>query len=97
MAATQRLLQRGIASPTVDDVAAEADVSRRTVYTYFPSKGALIAEEPAIYFTTPHFDGHPSVLVRLAAIPVADLEELVVEAWLTQAGKRLSQGYLSSD
>jgi hypothetical protein len=60
------------------------------------AKQALIAEEPGIYFTTPHFDGYPSVLVRLAEIPVADLEELTIEAWLTQAGKRLSKEYLES-
>ena len=60
------------------------------------AKQALIAEEPGIYFTTPHFDGHPSVLVRLQEIPLADLEELIVEAWLTQAGKKLSEEYLKS-
>jgi hypothetical protein len=60
------------------------------------AKQALVAEEPGIYFTTPHFDGYPSVLVRLDEIPLADLEELTVEAWLTQAGKRLSAKYLDS-
>ena len=42
--ATQRLLQQGIASPTVDDVAAEADVSRRTVYTHFPTLDQLVLD-----------------------------------------------------
>ena len=36
-------------------------------------KFALIAEDPAVYFTTPHFDGYPSVLVRLAEIGVPEL------------------------
>ena len=57
-------------------------------------KFALIADEPAVYFTTPHFDGYPAVLVRLAAIDEFGLRELIVEAWLTQAPKRLVQEFL---
>ena len=56
-------------------------------------KFALIAEEPDLYFTTPHFDGYPAVLVRLAAIDQRGLRELIVEAWLTQAPKRLVQEF----
>src|ERR1700744_6606443 len=54
-------------------------------------KFALIADEPDRYFTTPHFDGYPAVLVRLAKIDRRGLRELIVEAWLTQAPKRLVQ------
>ena len=57
-------------------------------------KFALIADEPDLYFTTPHFDGYPAVLVRLAAIDERGLRELIVEAWLTQAPKRLVQEFL---
>lgn len=57
-------------------------------------KFALIAGEPAVYFTTPHFDGYPAVLVKLAAIDERGLRELIVEAWLTQAPKRLVQEFL---
>src|SRR5271168_2939696 len=57
-------------------------------------KFALIAEEPEVYFTTPHFDGYPAVLVKLAEIEAADLEELITEAWLTQAPKKLVQEFL---
>lgn len=57
-------------------------------------KFALIADEPAVYFTTPHFDGYPAVLVRLAAIDERGLRELIVEAWLKQAPKRLVQEFL---
>jgi len=57
-------------------------------------KYALIADEPAVYFTTPHFDGYPAVLVRLAAIDELGLRELIVEAWLQQAPKRLVQEFL---
>ncbi|HWF70990.1 MAG TPA: MmcQ/YjbR family DNA-binding protein, partial [Mycobacterium sp.] len=40
-------------------------------------KFALIADEPTVYFTTPHFDGYPAVLVKLAEIEVPGLEELI--------------------
>jgi hypothetical protein len=58
------------------------------------AKEALIADEPELYFTTSHFDGYPSVLVRLDRIGSEDLEELIVEAWLARAPKRLAQSYL---
>ena len=58
-------------------------------------KFALIADEPGVYFTTPHFDGYPAVLVKLAEIQVLELEELITEAWLTQAPKRLVQEFLA--
>lgn len=57
-------------------------------------KFALVASDPAVYFTTPHFDGYPAVLVRLDVIGVPDLRELVTEAWLTQAPKRLVKDFL---
>jgi hypothetical protein len=57
-------------------------------------KFALIADEPELYFTTPHFDGYPAVLVKLAAIDESGLRQLIVEAWLTQAPKRLVQEFL---
>ncbi|HEX3287828.1 MAG TPA: MmcQ/YjbR family DNA-binding protein [Mycobacterium sp.] len=59
-------------------------------------KFALIADDPAVYFTTPHFDGYPAVLVRLAEIGVAELTELVTEAWLAQAPKTLVKTFLSN-
>ena len=57
-------------------------------------KFALVAGEPEVYFTTPHFDGFPAVLARLAAIDTAQPEELITEAWLTQAPKRLVRDFL---
>lgn len=57
-------------------------------------KEALIADDPAVYFTTPHFDGYAAILVRLDEIAVADLDELVTEAWLLRAPKRLAKEYL---
>ena len=51
-------------------------------------KQALLTADRDVVFTTPHFDGHPIVLVRLDDIALADLEELVVEAWRTRASRR---------
>ena len=57
-------------------------------------KRALIADQPEVYFTTPHFDGYPAVLVRLDAISEEDLTELLVESWLTRAPKNLAKDFL---
>jgi hypothetical protein len=45
------------------------------------AKQALLSTRPEIYFSTPHFDGHPTVLVRLDRILRADLEDAITEAW----------------
>ena len=45
------------------------------------AKEALLADPSGAFFTTPHFDGSPAVLVRLDTIAAADLEEVVTEAW----------------
>ena len=45
----------------------------------------LIAAEPAKFFTEPHYDGFPAVLVRLNAVTAADLKILIREAWRCQA------------
>src|SRR3954469_16974395 len=58
------------------------------------AKDALLAYDPDVFFTTPHFDGYPAVLVQLDRIGMQDLEEVVVEAWLARAPKRLVQDYL---
>jgi hypothetical protein len=61
------------------------------------AKEALLADDPEVYFTTPHFDGYPSVLVHLERIAVGELEELVIEAWLARAPKRLAKQYLDAN
>jgi len=61
------------------------------------AKEALLADDPGVFFTTPHFDGYPAVLVRLDRIPVDELEELVVEAWLDRAPKRAAKAFLERD
>ena len=58
------------------------------------AKEALLAEDADVYFTTPHFNGYRAILVRLDRIAVPDLKELLVEAWLCRAPKRLAASYL---
>ena len=58
------------------------------------AKEALLADDPDVYFSTPHFDGYAAVLVQLDHIGLDDLEEVIVEAWLCRAPKRLAQQYL---
>jgi len=60
------------------------------------AKEALLADDPAVFFTTPHFDGYPAVLVRPERIALDELEELIVEAWLAQAPKRTAKQYLDA-
>ena len=54
------------------------------------AKEALLGDDPHVFFTTPHFDGYPAILVRLDEIGLEDLEEVIVEAWLNRAPKRLA-------
>jgi hypothetical protein len=58
------------------------------------AKEALLADDPGVFFTTPHFDGYPAVLVRLDEIGLEGLREVIVEAWLARAPKRLVDEYL---
>jgi hypothetical protein len=56
-----------------------------------------LAERPSVYFTTEHFTGHPWILVRigsLAEIDATELSELVADAWLARAPKRLTKRWL---
>jgi hypothetical protein len=60
-------------------------------------KQALLAEEPTPFFTTPHFDGHPSVLLRASRIGELTLQqitEVVQDAWLSRASKRRRETWL---
>jgi hypothetical protein len=58
------------------------------------AKEALLANDEGVFFTTPHFDGYAAILVRLARIDLRGLDEVVVEAWLARAPKRLARTYV---
>lgn len=56
-------------------------------------KEALIAADPARFFTLPHYDGYPTVLVRFAAVDVDDLTDVLTEAWRVRAPARLRAAF----
>jgi hypothetical protein len=58
-------------------------------------KAALLGSFPEQFFTIPHFDGYPAVLVRLEAIDAELLREVVTDAWLLRAPKRLAKEWLA--
>ena len=61
-------------------------------------KQALVADESTPFFTTPHFDGHPSVLLRTSRIgelTYDELAEVVYDAWLARASKTAARRWLA--
>jgi hypothetical protein len=54
---------------------------------------ALLQGRPDVYFSTPHYDGHPYLLVRLDAVDPQELAELLEDAWRIRAPKRLVAEY----
>ena len=56
-------------------------------------KQALVQSEPDKYFTTAHYDGHPSVLVRWARVELEELTELLTEAWRLRAPLRVLRAH----
>ena len=62
-------------------------------------KQAMVLDPGSPYFTTPHFDGHPSVLLRASRIGEIDLDELtelVQDAWLSRASRRRAETWLAA-
>jgi hypothetical protein len=60
-------------------------------------KELILADDRGVYFTTPHFNGYPAVLMRipdLARIDRDELYDMVAEAWLTRAQKRVAKAWL---
>ena len=56
-------------------------------------KDFLLRAEPDKFFTTAHYDGYPSVLVRLGAVDRDELRELLTDAWRVRAPKRLADAF----
>jgi hypothetical protein len=60
-------------------------------------KEIMLADERGVFFTTPHFNGYPAVLMRIPTLERIDrdeLRDLVAEAWLTRAQKRVAKAWL---
>jgi hypothetical protein len=61
-------------------------------------KSMWLVQRPSVYFTTEHFQGHPWILLRLPALAEIDydeLYELVSDAWLARAPKRVAKSWLA--
>jgi hypothetical protein len=56
-------------------------------------KAMLIAADPVKFFTEPHYNGYPAVLVRLAKIELDELEELLEDGWRVMAPKSVVKAY----
>jgi hypothetical protein len=62
-------------------------------------KELMLSDDRGLFFTTPHFDGYPAVLLRIPSLAQLDLDELrdlVAEAWLTRAQKRVAKTWLAA-
>jgi hypothetical protein len=75
---------------------------RDVIVFWVPSeadKQALVQDDSSPFFTTPHFDGHPSVLLRgarIGEITRQELAEVIQDAWLSQASRRRAADWLAS-
>ena len=58
-------------------------------------KEAVLAANPKAFFTIPHFDGYPAVLVHLKAVAKRSLREALVDGWLACAPPDLADRYLT--
>jgi hypothetical protein len=63
-------------------------------------KDLILADGRGIFFTTPHWNGYPAVLIRIPSLrrlKKAELRDLVVDAWLTRAQKRVAKAWLAEN
>jgi len=76
---------------------------RDVIVIWVPSESdklALVQDEATPFFTTAHFDGHPSVLVRgceLGDLTLRELAEVIQDAWLSRASPRRAASWLSAN
>lgn len=61
------------------------------------AKEAMLAGFPEVFFTIPHFEGYPAVLVRLEKIEPDLLREIITDAWILKAPKRLATTWLADN
>jgi hypothetical protein len=85
--AWERPLRRGDIA-ALGDAAPDGDILGVRVPD-LAAKEALVRDNDGAIFTIPHFDNYPAVLVKMDVVDIGELEELIVEAWLSRAPKRL--------
>ena len=77
--------------------AREGDGSGLAVRVDRDEKQLILDGNPDVYYVTPHYNGYPGVLIRLAAIGRDELFERLEDAWLIQAPKKLAADYVEQD
>jgi len=77
-------------------VARERDGGGLGVRVDRDEKQLILASNPVVYFSSPHYRGYPGVQIRLELIDRDELRERLEDAWLIQAPKRLAAAYVSS-
>jgi len=92
--AWERPLRKSDIAALGDDAPAGPILGIRTVD--LEMKDAIIASDPAVFFTTPHFNGYAAVLVCLDLISSAALRDVLVESWLARAPARLAAEFLAT-
>ena len=60
-------------------------------------KEAVLAANPKAFFTIPHFDGYPAVLIQLKVVGKKQLREAIVDGWLACAPRKLADAYMQNE
>lgn len=77
-------------------IARERDGGGLAVRVDRDEKQLLLASNPDVYFSSPHYDGYPAIQIRLERIERDELAERLADAWLIQAPKRLAAEFFGS-
>jgi hypothetical protein len=91
---------RGVRKDAVDENGERLDDVLMFRVPDIEVKELLLTDSRGVYFTTPHFNGYPAVLVRIRDLGRVDRDELydlVAEAWLTRAQKRVAKAWLEAN
>ncbi|CAH0185600.1 hypothetical protein SRABI76_01642 [Microbacterium oxydans] len=93
----------GVRGPRATDLRQLADLGREwpggaviaVRVATLEEKDELLAASPEVYFSIPHFDGYPGLLVRLGAVDRDRLAEIITDAWLTRVPPKVAQAWLA--
>lgn len=92
------IVRRGPRKDAIDPVSGEPLTDVIYFHCRLSDKEAMVADEGSPWFTTPHFNGYPAVLLReskIGELTRAELSEVITDAWLIRAPKRVSKRWLA--
>jgi hypothetical protein len=92
------IVRRGPRKDAIDPDTGETLTDVVYFHCRLTDKEAMVADERSPWFTTPHFNGYPAVLLResrIGELTLAELTEVITEAWLIRAPKRVSKRWLA--